>query len=99
MPRDSKTRPQLIDRIRERLFAELGNECAEASDECDGPLQIDHPYGRAHWARKPHQVNSYQRWLTYQREHEQGLVRLLCRYHNETIRPRANRHDDVDAPF
>lgn len=88
MPRDSKTRSRLIDTIRSHIFNDLGNCCAEAGDECDGPLQIDHPYGRFHWPKKPHQISSYQRWLKYKSEHEQNLIRLLCRYHNETIRPR-----------
>lgn len=85
MPSDSKSRPRLVDRIRAELFADLGGECAEADETCDGPLQIDHPYGRD-W--HPKRVSSYNRWLRYRREHQQGLIRLLCRYHNEIIRPK-----------
>lgn len=85
MPTDPKSRPRLIDRIRERIFADLGNECAASDEECDGPLEIDHPFGRD-W--KPRETGSYNRWLRYRREHEQGLIRLLCKFHNNTIRPR-----------
>jgi hypothetical protein len=85
MPADSKSRPRLIARIQQQLFDELGGVCAEADECCSGPLQIDHPHGRD-W--QPRKVASYNRWLRYRREHQAGLIRLLCTYHNETIRPR-----------
>lgn len=88
MPRSNQTRPRLISLIREQLFADLGHQCSVAEEqghECDGPLEIDHPFGRD-WT--PRKVSSYGRWLRYRKEHQQGLIRLLCRYHNEVIRPR-----------
>lgn len=83
MPTDRTTIPRLVSRIRIQLFTELGWECAECGEtSC---LQIDHPFGRD-WT--PRRTNIYNRWLRYRREHEQGLVRLLCRDCNEHIRPR-----------
>ena len=83
MPRDLKTRTELKERIKARLLEELGNECVECGSRDD--LQIDHPYGRD-W--KPCRTNSYNRWLRYQREHLQGLIRLLCGDCNKKIRPK-----------
>lgn len=87
MPANSKSRPQLIDRIRAELHADLGGECAECNSTVQ--LEIDHPYGRD-WV--PRKVNSYNRWLRYRREHAQGLIRLLCKECNERIRPRPMPH-------
>lgn len=72
-----------IARIRARLFEELGNACAECGETM--PLQIDHPYGRD-WT--PRALSSYQRWRRYEKEHEEGLIRLLCEDCNKRIRPR-----------
>lgn len=97
MPTNSKSRPLLVARIRERLFRELGNACAEADDNCDGPLQIDHPFGRDY---KPHKLSNYNRWLRYQKEHEASLIRLLCSYHNQTIRPKPQlKNTNANTPF
>ncbi len=101
MPRDASTRSRLVATIRQRLFDAHGGVCAlhdTCGDECDGPLQVDHPWGRD-WT--PNKVCFYNRWLRYAREHEAGLVRHLCRYHNETIRPRreASVTAPVDSPF
>jgi hypothetical protein len=95
MSRDPKSRPHLIDRIREQLHSELGGECSECRSTTQ--LEIDHPWGRD-WV--PRQVSSYQRWLRYRREHQQGLVRLLCKECNERIRPRAQEHVTMEPmPF
>lgn len=86
MPSNSKTRPRLIAKIKTFLFYELGDECDECGDDSD--LQIDHPWGRD-WT--PREVSSYERWLRYAREHQQGLIRLLCRDCNNRIRPVKNK--------
>jgi hypothetical protein len=96
MPADSKSRSRLVDAMRERLFRELGGVCAEASEECDGPLTIDHPNGRAY---KPSRLASYNRWLRYRHEHERGEVRLLCHYHNNIIRPKPVAYEAAEQPF
>lgn len=88
MPRDSKSRPRLVDRIRAELHAALGGCCAECGST--DMLEIDHPLGRSY---KPEKLSSYNRWLRYRREHAANLIRLLCKECNETIRPRANQHD------
>lgn len=88
MPRDPHTRPALVARHRQRLFEMLGGECALCAtdgDACDGPLEADHPFGRD-WV--PREVSSYQRNLRYLREAAEGKLRLLCRHHNQTVRPR-----------
>lgn len=95
MPANSKSRPQLIDRIRAELHADLGNECAECGST--HMLEIDHPWGRD-WV--PRRVASYNRWLRYRREHAQGLIRLLCKECNERIRPRRREHVTMEpTPF
>lgn len=82
MPRDHLTRSRLVSAIRSRLFADLGSECSVCQSTYQ--LEIDHPWGRSY---KPHRLASYNRWLRYRREHEAGLVRLLCKDCNSRIRP------------
>lgn len=98
MPTTYPRQALLIARIRARLFEELGNACALQDDTCDGPLSIDHPWGR-NWT--PRALSSYQRWRRYEKEHEAGLIRLLCKSHNDSYRPQHLAHEnEVDAvPF
>lgn len=100
MPRDARTRPRLVQSTRDAIFDIIGRRCAlhdVDGEACDGPLQVDHPYGRD-WV--PREVDSYQRNRRYLREALAGLLRPLCRYHNETVRPRARTlADDVMEPF
>lgn len=102
MPADSKSRSRLIDRIRERIFNDLGCECAVADEHpepCDGPLTIDHPNGREGWPKPARKLSSYQRWLRYLHEHEQQRIRLLCNHHNNIIRPKPLAYDPARQPF
>lgn len=85
-----------MDKLREEVFQMLGYACTEADDNCDGPLQVDHPYGRS-W--KPSKLASYNRWLRYRKEAEEGLVRLLCSHHNNSIRPVKKLAERLPEPF
>ena len=95
MPRDKKSRSRLVDGIRAELHEALGGCCAEC--QSTSQLEIDHPWGRDWNIRK---LSLYNRWLRYRREHQQGLVRLLCKDCNERIRPRAREHVTMEpVPF
>lgn len=99
MPTDASTRRRLVSAIRERIFADLGNECAVAGDheeECSGPLTVDHPNGRSY---VPRRLSFYNRWLKYAKEHERGEIRLLCSHHNNILRPRPLAYDPATQPF
>jgi hypothetical protein len=98
MPSDPRTRPTLVQRTRAVIFEMLGHQCALAEvdgESCDGPLEIDHPHGRD-W--QPRKVSSYNRNRRYLREAQDGLVRLLCRHHNASVKPRP-RVEGAEQPF
>lgn len=91
MPRNKTTRTRLTQQARDLVWQLLGHECAlQGVDdiECDGPLEVDHPHGRD-WV--PRRVSIYNRWRRYLREARMGLVRPLCKAHNERVRPARGR--------
>ena len=98
MPSDPRTRPRLVQRTREAIFDLIGRQCAMHDvdgEACDGPLEVDHPLGRD-WV--PRKVGSYERNRRYLKEALDGLLRPLCKHHNETIRPRARTLADDAGP-
>lgn len=96
MPRDPSTRPRLLSETRRKIFDIIGWECALAGEECSGPLEVDHMYGRD-WV--PRKKGSYERNRRYLKEAKDGLVRALCRYHNETVRPNKGAKPSGKEPF
>lgn len=95
MPANNKSRPMLIARIRARLFAELGGECAECGETSN--LEINHIYKTKTY--KTNKLNSYNRWLRYQKESKLGHLNLLCKYCNERYRPVELPQHCADGPF
>lgn len=68
--------------LREKLIADMGSECAfQASMECNGKLEFDHPEGRE-W--DPSSMNRWRRMAQYRRDFEAGKLRLLCEHHNRS---------------
>lgn len=101
MPTDKTTRIRLTDKARLEVWAILGHECAlRGVDglECDGPMTVDHPFGRDYKSSK---ITAYNRWRRYLKEAKQGLIRPLCKAHNDSFRPQRGRTlaDDVMQPF
>src|SRR5262245_41851005 len=87
MPADKTTRIRLTQSTRDQVWAILGHECALAGIdgiECDGPLTVDHPYGRNY---KPSKISCYNRWRRYLAEARANLIRPLCKAHNDRVRP------------
>ncbi len=74
-------------RKRAELVARLGGKCAVCGSEFD--LEIDHPAGRD-WSMRRTEFSA--RISRLCREADEGLLRLLCQYHNARIRPRQNQY-------
>lgn len=84
--------------VRAKLIADLGGRCAiEGCEDLD--LTFDHPYGRG-WTLRDKDTSW--RMSIIREEALKGLVRLLCRSHNSSLRPslktRALR-PKADDPF
>lgn len=96
MPNDSRTRPALCASIRSSLLAIYGGACAQCgTPEGETYLEINHIYGRD-W--KPSKLSSYQRWLRYFKEAQQGRINLLCPACNCTWKPRRNEQPPGTCP-
>lgn len=81
----SAYRMALADRVRARLFEQLGPECAECGcDLRECAWEVNHIY-RREWRIRT--LNRYRRHLRYQREAAQGLINLLCQPCNSVYRP------------
>ena len=88
MPRDHTTRPALVARIRENLFAIYGPNCAQCGTPLDSePWEVNHIWGRD-W--RPQKLNFYNRHLRYWKEAQRGLIDLRCRDCNSNYRPITN---------
>lgn len=82
----SAYRMALADRVRARLFEQLGPECAECGcDLRECAWEVNHIY-RREW--KIRALNRYRRHLRYQREAALGLVNLMCKDCNHDYRPK-----------
>lgn len=89
MPHNHKTRPALCAHIRDQLLSIYGPKCAQCgAPEGETYLEINHIYGRDWQASK---LSSYQRWLRYFKEAQQGRINLLCPDCNKTYQVR--RHE------
>lgn len=86
MPRDPRTRPLLVARIRSMLLEIYGPKCPECGCELlPSNAEVNHIYGRE-W--KIRDLSSYNRHLRYWKEAQRGLINLLCKSCNGEYRPK-----------
>ena len=83
-----KRQRQWAAKVRQKIVLELGDICALCGDDFD--LTFDHPFGRT-WSLR--NKDPSWRMSLIRREHEQKLIRLLCRKCNTSTRPRPNSKD------
>ena len=77
----SEIRRATIQTRRSALVQRLGGACEAACDweVCSPDLQFDHKNGRDYDLRA---LDQYTRIRLYEEEAEQGLIQILCGYHN-----------------
>ena len=79
-------------KARKRLLTELGGKCVVCG--ATERLHIDHIHGKDWIANKHSQGH---RLSIYRREAKQGLLQILCKFHNES-KPK-KRRVTVAEPF
>jgi hypothetical protein len=90
MPADSKSRPRLVQKVRDALFAIYGPNCNRCGCSLNGlAWEVNHIWGREGWNKPPRKVSSYQRNRRYLNEARRGLVELTCPTCNASYRPHA----------